>query len=109
MEKERLSLTWRDVLWDCWWYYNLCPIRDTPKYDYVGHAAGGSLHIVLDDSNWEESYVDFCIRSAEREGDEEGLKLAKKLKQLSNLQRARLCLNKYHLYCYGAAEPKREG
>lgn len=41
-----------------------CPIDkllELCKWYYSYHGAGGSLHIVLDDGNLQDTHVDFCI------------------------------------------------
>lgn len=45
-------------------------------YDRDGNAAGGSLHVVLDDSNWRDDSIRFCIDFARDRGDIEGQALA---------------------------------
>lgn len=47
-----------------------------------GNGAGGSLHIVLDDFNFEDGHVDYCIEYAEERGDEEGARLGRMLRAL---------------------------
>ena len=68
---------------------------------YGEHAAGGSLHIVLDDGNLEDHNVDFCIEYAEKEGDGAGLALARLIRSASRTQRQKL-YNNYNLYAYGS-------
>lgn len=36
------------------------------KMIYRQHAAGGLLHIVLDDGNTEDDYLEFCVQSVAR-------------------------------------------
>lgn len=50
----------------------------------------GSLHIVLEDHNVEDSSVRFCVQYAEQTGDVEGAELARVLLTLSRTQRSRL-------------------
>lgn len=57
---------------------------------YTEHGAWGSLHIVLDDGNVEDSSVDFCIEWAKKDGDVIGYRLAKVLRIMTKSQRARL-------------------
>ena len=54
------------------------------------HLAWGSLHIVLADGNVANDHVEFCLRWAEREGDIEGVVLAKILLKMSRTQRLKL-------------------
>jgi len=55
-----------------------------------GNAVGGSLHIVLDDGNVQDSHVDFCIDCARQRGDEDGVLLATLLRQMSRTQRLKI-------------------
>ena len=90
-------MIWKDILQDTWRYYNLDPSYDNQP----GNAAGGSLHIILDDGNIEDNSVQYCIQYAIEHKDRPGENLARKLLLLSWRQRARLYLN-YHLYCFGS-------
>jgi hypothetical protein len=54
------------------------------------HGAWGSLHIVLDDGNNEDSSVAYCVDSATERGDEEGTELARILMTMSRTQRGRI-------------------
>jgi hypothetical protein len=62
------------------------------KY-YDTHPAGGSLHIYLDDGNTSDGNIEFCLKYARQEHDEEGAALATLLLQMSQTQRTKL----YHL------------
>lgn len=55
-----------------------------------GNAAGGSLHIVLDDKNIGTSSVQFCLEYARQHGDAEGEALAKILLAMSKTQRLKI-------------------
>jgi hypothetical protein len=57
---------------------------------YAEHMAGGTLHIVLDDGNVDDSDVQFCLEYAQREGDEAGVRLAAILLRMSKTQRLKL-------------------
>jgi hypothetical protein len=57
---------------------------------YKENGAGGSLHIVLDDGNVEDSSVQFCIDYAKKNGDEVGVKLGEILLTMSKTQRDKL-------------------
>lgn len=63
------------------------------------HITWGSLHIVLDDGNVEDSHVEFCRKYAIENGDEEGAYLAGVLAGLSQSQRLNLekRVDKYNL------------
>lgn len=63
-------------------------IRD--YYAQPGNSLGGSLHIVLEDANWEQSQIDWCERRAIERGDVFGAFLARVLGQMSGGQRRRL-------------------
>lgn len=54
------------------------------------NGAWGSLHIVLEDSNAEDSSVQFCVGYAEESGDTEGAELAKILLKMSRTQRLKI-------------------
>jgi hypothetical protein len=57
---------------------------------YEEHAAGGTLHIVLDDGNVDDSDVQFCIDYARRQGDNAGVFLGQILLRMSKTQRLKL-------------------
>lgn len=59
-------------------------------YALPDNGAGGSLHIVLDDSNIDDDSVRFCHRYAKEMGDDLGVKLAELLLRCSKTQRKRL-------------------
>lgn len=59
-------------------------------YALPGNGAGGSLHVVLDDGNREDSSVDFCIEYAEKAGDLAGAALGKVLRTMSRTQRGKV-------------------
>jgi hypothetical protein len=52
--------------------------------------SGGSLHLVLDDFNIEDSNVQYCINSAIEYGDEEGTRLGRILLSMSRTQRLKI-------------------
>jgi hypothetical protein len=60
--------------------------RDTHPAGLVG----GNLHVVLDDLNLEDGYIEECIRFAEEEGDTEGAELGRIMLRLSMTQRRNL-------------------
>lgn len=74
------------------------PVEDCRRY-YMQHAAGGSLHIVLDDGNIDDRHVSFCITWAIEHDDPEGAALGVKLYMLSERQRKKLYDN-YDLYSF---------
>lgn len=45
-------------------------------YDIPGNGCGGILHIVLEDSNTERHFVEWCLEYAALRNDVEGVKLA---------------------------------
>ena len=55
-----------------------------------GNAAWGSLHAVLEDGNWRNSSVAFCIEQATLTRDEEGKFLAEQLLTMSITQRIKI-------------------
>lgn len=56
-------------------------------YQQPGNGAGGSLHIVLDDLNVEDSHVDWCREYAAKNGDHDGVFLAELLLQYTDDER----------------------
>jgi hypothetical protein len=67
-------------------------------YSMPGNGVGGSLHIVLDDDNIEDSHIQWCIDYASSKGDNEGVLLGKMLLAASYTQRRKL-VNSYGAYC----------
>lgn len=59
-------------------------------YKLDGNGAGGSLHIVLDDYNWERGHIEFCVGYAIEKGDAPGEWLARVLLMLSPSQRRKI-------------------
>jgi hypothetical protein len=60
-----------------------------------GNMGGGSLHMVLDDGNWDDGSVRFCINWAAERGDVEGFDLGLILLTMSKTQRRRLAFLAY--------------
>jgi hypothetical protein len=60
-------------------------------YRQPGNAVGGSLHIVLDDTNIDNDSLVFCANYAHEHGDWDGVVLAGMMLQMSKTQRLRLC------------------
>ena len=63
-------------------------VRD--YYELPGNAAGGSLHIVLEDGNVDEPLVAHCIQYAAKRGDKAGVALGNILLRMSPTQRAKV-------------------
>lgn len=59
-------------------------------YAKPGNGVGGNLHIVLEDLNVEDSHVRWCLEYAEKQGDTDGVELAKLLLAMSKTQRLKL-------------------
>jgi hypothetical protein len=57
---------------------------------YNDHAAGGSLHIALDDGNLEDGNIQYCIDSANERGDDAGAALGRLLLEMTRTQRAKV-------------------
>ena len=55
-----------------------------------GNSAWGSLHIVLDDHNFEDNHVEWCMNYALENGDLDGWELAKILLKMSITQRMKI-------------------
>lgn len=58
-------------------------------YWLPGNDDGGSLHIVLEDGNYEDRNVRYCLRWAQEHGDVFGARLALALLAHSRTQRSR--------------------
>jgi hypothetical protein len=52
-------------------------------YDTLGNAAGGTLHIMLDDGNIEKDFIQSCRTFARKEGDSFGIFLCDLLELFS--------------------------
>lgn len=57
---------------------------------FAVHPTWGSLHVVLDDGNYEDRCVTFCAGWAGESGDAEGAALASLLAQMTRTQRGRI-------------------
>lgn len=62
-------------------------------YSKTGNSCGGSLHIVLDDENIEDSHVSWCAGYACGKGDEEGHDIASLMELMTIEQRERVVSN----------------
>lgn len=69
-------------------------IRD--YYALPSHSNGGSLHIVLEDQNVEDSHIRFCQRCAREDGDAVGEALADELWALSKTQRLKIANQRFY-------------
>ena len=65
------------------------PLVDT-YYRLLGNGCGGSLHIVLEDNNVQDSSVQFCIEWAKKDDDIYGVLLGEVLLRMSKTQRLKL-------------------
>lgn len=59
-------------------------------YAQHGNGSGGSLHVVLDDHNVEDCFVDMAVGHALTMGDIDGMALAAVLRMMSKTQRLKL-------------------
>ena len=57
---------------------------------YERHSAGCCLHVVLDDLNVDNKFVDMCVNRAIEQGHEDCFVLALKLSLMSKTQRVQL-------------------
>lgn len=55
-------------------------------YKLPDNGAGGRLHIVLDDNNWERESIEWCMSEARKIGDRPAIALAAKLLTLTDQQ-----------------------
>ncbi len=60
------------------------------EYCWSSSGLGGSLHIVLEDCNVNDSHVQYCIDYAESIDDTEGAELGRILLKMSKTQRLKL-------------------
>jgi len=67
------------------------------KEYYSENGAGGSLHIVLDDGNLEDSHVDWCSGYASGANDEAGSQIGELMRSMTMEQRQKVYEN-YKLY-----------
>lgn len=67
-------------------------------YRLPGNESGGSLHIVLEDNNVQDSSVQFCIEWAKKDGDIYGTLLGEVLLRMSKTQRLKLGISSAY-YC----------
>lgn len=58
---------------------------------YTTESTGGTCHIILDDGNYDDHSVDFCMKYAEEHSDMMGLTIASFLKMLTVEERERVC------------------
>jgi len=65
-------------------------VLDDFRAYYERNPAWGALHIVLDDVNVADHFVESCIEWAERDGDAEGARLGRILLRMSKTQRRKL-------------------
>lgn len=66
-------------------------------YAKPGNSNGGNLHIVLEDPNYEDDHVRFCIARAQDDEDADGAAIAKKLLLMSKTQRKKLAIMDHRL------------
>jgi hypothetical protein len=79
-------------------------------YAYLERRPGwGSLHAVVEDLNVSDCHVEGAIKYAERDGDEEGAKLARLLLRMSPSQRKKLgsFMERWHRVCWSSGHGER--
>lgn len=62
-------------------------------YTKPANGCGGNLHIILEDPNFEDCHVQFCLKEAEKEEDEDGARIARLMLRMSKTQRKKLYRN----------------
>lgn len=87
-----VSVSWRDLLPSIWEYYQ-------------AHPAGGWLHVVLDDGNLGDRFIQHAKEGASRKLDIAALNIAQDLLKLTMTQRKKLYAH-YDWYCFRAAPPE---
>lgn len=65
-------------------------------YQKPGNLAGGCLHLVTEEPNYDDDSVRSCIEWAQQTGDKEGERLARILLECSRSQRRRIAMT-HHL------------
>ena len=55
-----------------------------------GNSVGGSLHLVLDDPNYDDGSVRYCLELARERDDQDGIVLAHLLLAMTRTQRSKL-------------------
>ncbi len=59
-------------------------------YAKPGNEVGGNLHAILDDPNFEDRDVLFCLTCAENRGDADGVAIGKILLMMTKTQRRKV-------------------
>ncbi len=59
-------------------------------YEKPGNGAGGNCHLVLDDGNLENGFIEICLEQCKADGDEDGEAIMAKMLQMSPSQKRRL-------------------
>ncbi|MGL5881286.1 MAG: hypothetical protein ACRC2V_26425 [Xenococcaceae cyanobacterium] len=67
-------------------------------YRLPSNGSGGSLHIVLEDNNVQDSSVYFCIEWAKKDSDIYGVLLGEVLLRMSKTQRLKLRIPSVYYY-----------
>jgi len=65
-------------------------------YAKPGNGVGGSLHIILEDGNTQDSHVRMCLEWAKERGDADGVMLAEMLLKMTRTQRGKLCNHTFY-------------
>jgi len=73
-------------------------------YKNPENSVGGNLHIILEDPNYDDSSVKYCIECCQKAGDVLGEKIGKKILLLSKTQRKKL--QKYYFNSWYESLPQ---
>lgn len=65
---------------------------------YEFYGAGGSLHIVLDDGNYEDHHIKVCIEEAKKNNDYWGEVIGTMMLGLSEGEKEQICERGYEIY-----------
>jgi hypothetical protein len=76
-------------------------------YGIPGNGVGGSLHIVLDDDNYEQHHIEWCVTYAEAHRDTRGAALARILAAMSPTQRHKLYVKRGSVQWDDPTAPER--
>lgn len=67
-------------------------------YSREGNGAGGNLHIILDDGNMEDDWINYCKQECIKKKDKDGVIICNKLLKLSYKEKQEILIY-YPKYC----------
>ncbi len=75
-------------------------------YKKPENNCGGNLHCILDDPNFRDHDVMFCLEEARKDDDADGTRIAELLLRMSKAQRRRLYRLPHRSDDYGFSDPR---